>query len=171
MVARIGWGGRRTCGRRLRIGGGSRVLFNGGAEFVKSAGVLAVFGGDAFGNRLNAFKLSGRIKETALLAAVKFELAFGAGTIGIKARGEDGSAICATRASDCPDHAWGPRSELIGASRTSRGRMLGAGLFFFFVFFRVAIAAVAVLTIHKCLRPRRWADCHNNNLEFGAGAQ
>jgi hypothetical protein len=42
--------------------------------------------------------------------------------------------------------------------------------FFFFVFFRVAIPAVTVLSIHKRLRPPVSTDCHSYNLDFCADA-
>jgi hypothetical protein len=171
VEARIRSPGGRRSSRRLRIRGGSGVFFHGRAKFIKLAGVFGVFGRDALRNGLYAFKLSRRVKKAALFAAVKFELTFGASTARIKARGENSAAICAPCPGDGSNHARRARAELIGAAGTAGGRVFVPRLIFFFVFFRVAIAAVAILTIHKNLRPHSLADCHNNNLEFGAEAQ
>jgi hypothetical protein len=92
-----------------------------------------------------------------LLAAVQLELALGAFSVGIKAGGEDRAAVGAARARYCADHARGARPELIGAGTALRGPAIVivaiAVRFFLVVFFRVAIAAVTVLSIHKRLRP------------------
>ena len=66
------------------IGGGSGVFFDGGAEFVKLAIVLAVLGSDAFGDGLRALKLCAGIEEAALLAAVQLELHLGQVLLGSK---------------------------------------------------------------------------------------
>ena len=147
--ARWGWG-RRCGGGRLGVRRGGGVFFNGHAEFVEGAIVFCVLGGDALGNGLRAFELDAGIEEAALLAGVKFELAFGAGAIGVEAGGQDRAAICAAAASDSADHSWGARTELIGAARAARRRLAAImmNFRFFFVFFRVAITAVAVLAIH-----------------------
>ena len=96
--------------RWLGIGRGRGIFFYGGAKFVESAGVLAVFGRDAFGDRLRALELRAGIEEAALLAAMKFEMALGALAVGIEAGGEDGAAVGAARASDGANHARGARA-------------------------------------------------------------
>ena len=91
--ARRGWRGGGRYLRGLRIGGRSRVFFNGHAEFVELAVVLGVFGGDAFGDGLRTLELSAGIEEAALLAAVKFELALGTLAVRVEAGGQDCAAI------------------------------------------------------------------------------
>ena len=126
------------------------VLFDGGAEFVKLAIVFAVLGSDALGDGLRAFELDAGIEEAALFAGVKFELAFGAFAIGVEAGGQDCAAIGTAAAGDSADHSRRAWTELVGATRAAGGRLAAImmNLGFFFVFFRVAITAVAVLTIH-----------------------
>src|SRR5579863_10183640 len=63
--SRFGKGGGDL--RRLLVGRWRGIFFDGHAEFVEFAGVLAVFGSDAFGDRLRAFKLGARIEKAALL--------------------------------------------------------------------------------------------------------
>src|ERR1700719_4856938 len=75
VVARRGSRGGRAVAL-LRVGGGRGVFLHGGAEFVEGAVVLGVLGRDALRNRLGAFKLSGAIEETALLAAMELQSAF-----------------------------------------------------------------------------------------------
>src|SRR5215475_15812391 len=77
----------------LLVGSGSRVLLDGHAKFVKLAGVLAVFGGDALGNGLHALELCSGIEITALFAAVQFGVALGTGPVGIEAGCEDGATV------------------------------------------------------------------------------
>ena len=156
-LARIGWTARnrlRKSGgnlRRLLIGGGSGVLLDGGAEFVELAIVLAVFGSDAFRDRLRAFKLRAGIEKAALFAAMKFGVALGAGAFGVETRGEDRAAIGAAGASDGADHARSAGTEMIvlSAGTALWGLTFGARLLFFI---GIAIAAMTVLTIHKILR-------------------
>ncbi len=126
--------------------------------------VLNVLRRNAIGNGLRALETHAGIKVAALLAAVQFKLALWAGAFRIETGSEDRSAIGATGARDGADHARGARAELIGPARApSRG--LFARSFFFFFVFRVAIAAVTVLTIHTSLRPPVFlhasTDCHN----------
>ena len=107
----------RTAGSRLRksggdlrgllIGGGCGVLFDGHAEFVEFAGVLAVFRSDAFGDGLRTFKLRAGIEEAALLAAVKLGVALGAGAGGVEACDQDRAAIGTARSGDGANHARG----------------------------------------------------------------
>jgi hypothetical protein len=47
-------------------------------------------------------------------------------------------------------------------------RRLAVVLFFFFAFFRVAVAAMTVLSIHKRLRPDAMPDCDHDCLNFCA---
>ena len=135
----------------LGIGGWGGVLFYGGAETVEGAIVFYIFGSESFRDRLGAFEAGASVKEAALFAAVELELALGAGALGVESGGEDRTAIGAARASDGADHARGARAKLIRAARAAGRRFLGP--FFFFFAFRVAIAAVIVLTIHTSLRP------------------
>ena len=82
------WGWGRTCGRGglgVRSWGG--VFFNGHAKFVEGAIIFCVLWRDALGNGLRAFELDAGIKEAALFAGVKFELAFGACSVGVEAGG------------------------------------------------------------------------------------
>jgi len=160
-----------TWSGRLSVGRWSGVLFDGHAKFVEGAGVLGVLGGNAFLNGLSAFELRAGIEKAALLAAVEFELALGARAIGIEARRKDGAAIGAAGASDGTDHARRAWAELISAARAAGRRLaIVMGLVFFILFFRVAVTAVTVLSIHKRLRPPVSADCHNYNSCFRANA-
>jgi hypothetical protein len=136
--------------RGLLIGSRSSVFFNGHAEFVELAVVLAVFGSDTFGNRLRAFKLCAGIEETALLAAVEFRIALGTGAAGVKAGYENRATIGTTGTRDGTDHAGSARTEMIVLSAGTSLRWLAfwAGLLFFF---GIAIAAMTVLAIHKFL--------------------
>ena len=149
--------------RRLHVGCGSSVLFHRGAEFIELAIVLSVFGSNTRGNGLGTFKLDAAVEESALLAAMKFEIALGTLSTGIEASDEDGTAIGATSAGDGSDHARCAGTEMIGSTAGSTLWRLAIGLVFFLLLllpFGVAIAAVTVLTIHKCLRPSVLTDCN-----------
>ena len=154
------------CGGDLRgllIGSGCGVLFDGHAEFVELAGVLAVFGGDALGDGLRTFKLRAGIEEAALLAAVKLGVALGAGAGGVESGDEDRAAIGAAGSSDGANHARGAGTEMIvlSSGTTLRGLAFGAGLLFFF---GIAIAAMAVLTIHRNLRAMAWRQSEGEDF-------
>ena len=99
---------------------------------------------------MRAFELDAGIEEAALFARVKFELALRACAVGVEAGGQDRAAICAAAAGDGAHHSWRAWAELIGAARAAGGRFAAIMMSFrfFFVFFRVAITAVAVLAIH-----------------------
>lgn len=145
------WGWRRASGgRRLGVGSGGGIFFNGHAEFVEGAIIFCVLGSDALGDGLRAFELDAGIEEAALFAGVKLELTFGAGAAGVEAGGQDCAAICAAAAGDGAHHSWRAGAELVGAARAARRRLAAImmNFRFFFVFFRVAIPAVAVLAIH-----------------------
>jgi hypothetical protein len=151
----------RTRGRRfrhggllrgLRISGGCGVFFDGHAKFVKGAGVLRVFGGDALGDGLRAFELRAGVEEAALLAAVKLETALGALAVGIETGSEDGAAVRTAGAGDRADHAGSARAEVIIGSRTAGGRLFFMRTLFFVLLFAIAIAAMAILTVHVRLR-------------------
>ena len=159
---------RRTIRRRLSVRSGSSVLFNSHSKFVEGAVIASIFRGDALGNGLHAFELRAGIEETALLAAVEFEVAFGAGTVGVEAGGENSAAIGTSGAGNGADHARGARAELIGASRTARWGLLLVRSLALLRFFGVAIAAVTILSIHKYLRPPAATDCNRNNTDFCA---
>src|SRR5579859_3002684 len=149
--------------RRLLIGRWRGVLLNGHAEFVEFAGVLAILGSDALGDGLRTFKLRAGIEEAALLAAMELGIALGAGAGGVEAGDQDRAAIGAAGAGDRADHARGARAEMIVlTARTAlRGLAFGAGLLFFF---GIAIAAMAVLTIHKYLRARAWRQSEGKDF-------
>jgi hypothetical protein len=148
-----GNGFRKRCGdlRGLLIRSGRGVLFDGGTEFVELAIILAVLGSDALRDGLRTFKLRAGIEEAALLAAMKFRVALGTGARGIEAGSENGSAIGAAGAGDSADHAGSAGTEMIvlAAGTTLRRFTFGAGLLFFVA---IAVAAMAVLTVHKYLR-------------------
>ena len=163
-------GRRGAIGGRLGIGSWRGVFFDGHAKFVESAGILCVFGGDAFGDRLGAFELRAGIEEAALLAAVQFELALGTRAVGIEAGGQHGAAIRASRACDRAHHAGRAGPKLLGATGPAGWGLAVVGLVLFFAFFRVTVSAVTVLSIHKGLRPPASADCHNYNHCFCAVA-
>jgi hypothetical protein len=151
----------RTAGSRLRESGGDLrrllirswrgVFLNGGPEFVELAVVLAVFGSNAFGDRLRTLKLRAGIEEAALFAAMKFGVALGAGAVGVETGDEHCSAIGAASASNRADHARsaGTKMIVLAARAALRRLTFGAGFLFFVA---IAIAAMAVLTIHKYLR-------------------
>src|SRR5260370_21214672 len=120
-------GRRGTGGVWLRVGGGRGVFFDGHAEFVEGAGILGVFGGDAFRDWLSAFELRAGIEEAALLAAVQFGLALGTLPVGIESRSEDGAAIGAAGARDRADHAGSTGTELIGTARSAGRGLTGVG--------------------------------------------
>ena len=148
VVARRGRRGGRSS--LLCVGRWCGVLFNGGAKFIERAIVLGVLGRDAVGNRLRALKLRAAVEETALLATMQFKSALGTLTFGIKAAGEHGTAIGATRACNGANHARRARTELIGA-RTTLRRLAVMRAVFLVLLFRVAITAVIILSIHKRL--------------------
>ena len=153
---------------RLGVGGRSGVFFDGHAKLIKLAVVLCVLGSDAFGDGLRALELGAGIEEAALFAAVKLKLAFGTLAVGVEAGGKNGAAVGTAAARDCADHSWRARAELIGA-RTAL-RRLPLMLFFLIAFFRVAVAAMTVLSIHKRLRPDAMPDCDYDCLDFHADA-
>jgi hypothetical protein len=156
-LARIGGtrrgGRRRSGGGGLRVGSGRGVFFYGHTKFIKSAVIFCVLGSNALRDGLGALKLNARIKKAALLAGVELELAFRARTVGVEARRQHRPAICATPASYRTYHSRCAWPKLIGAAR-SAGRRFAAMMNFFFLvlLFRVAITAVAVLSIHGRLR-------------------
>jgi hypothetical protein len=156
--ARRGWAGGGRYLRGLGVGSGGGVFFNGHAEFVELAVVLGVLGGDAFGDGLSALELGPGIEEAALFATVELKLALGTLTVGVETGGQDGATVGTSAACDGADHARGAWTKLIGA-RTALRRLAVVALFSFFAFFRVAVAAMTVLSIHKRLRPDAMPDC------------
>lgn len=139
--------------RGLRVGGWRGVFFYCGAEFVEGAGVLGVLGGDTFGDGLRALELGAGIEEAALLAAVEFEAALGTLAVGIESGGEDGAAVGAARAGDGANHARGARTEMIVlAARAALRGFFVVTMLFLILLFAIAIAAMAILTVHVLLR-------------------
>ena len=140
----------------MGVGGWGGVFFDGGAELIEFAVVLGVFGGDALWNGLGAFKLGAAVEEAALLATVQLEGALGALPVGVEAAAQHSAAIGAAGTGDGADHARGARTELIGAGPALR-RLAVMRAVFLLLLFRVAIAAVIVLAIHKILRTPEFA--------------
>jgi len=169
-IARRSRRGRGTRSRRLGVGRWRGIFLDGHAKFVEGAGVLGILGRNAFGDWLGAFKLRAGIEKAALFTAVQFGLALGTSPVGIESRSEDGAAIGTARARDGADHARRARAELVGAAGPARRRLAFVGLVLFILLFRVAVTAVTVLSIHKCLRPPVSTDCHNYNSCFRAVA-
>jgi hypothetical protein len=162
--------GRRSCGGRLlSVRSGSRVFLHGGAKFVEGAIIFRVLGGDSFGDGLGTLELGAGIEESALLAAVQLELAFGTSSVGIEAGGEDCAAVCASSPSYRADHSRGARAELIGARASLRWLSIvtvtaAARFVLFFLLFGIAVTAVTVLSIHKRLRPSVLTHCNQTIL-------
>jgi hypothetical protein len=144
------------------------VFFDGHAKFVKLAIIFRIFGSDALRDGLGALELGAGIEEAALLAAVQLKLALGALAVRVETSGKDSAAIGTTTARDGADHTRGSRAELIGARATLR-RLPIVALFSFFAFFRVAVPAMTVLSIHKRLRPDAMPDYDHDCLDFRAG--
>ena len=139
--------------RRLRISGGRCVLLDGHAKFVKGAGILRVFGRDALGNWLRTFELGARVEEAALFAAVQLEITLGTLAVGIETGSEDGAAVGAASAGDGANHARSARAEVIVlAARAAGGRFAFLTMLFLVLLFGIAIAAMAILTVHVRLR-------------------
>jgi hypothetical protein len=149
VVARRGRRGGRSSLLCVRCGCG--VFLDRRAKFVERAVVLGVLGRDAVRNLLRALKLSAAVEEAALLATVQLKGALGTLTVRIKATGQNSAAIGAARARDGANHARRARAELIGA-RTALRRLAVMRAVFLILLFRVAIAAVIILSIHKRLR-------------------
>lgn len=143
--SRGGWGAAL-----LRVGGGRGVFLDGGAKFVEGAVVFRVLGRDALGDGLGALELGGAVEETALLTTVELQSAFWTLTVGVKAIGEHRATIGTARAGHGADHARRARAKLIGA-RTARRRLAIVRPLLFVLLFRVSVAAVAILSIHKRL--------------------
>jgi hypothetical protein len=97
---------------------------------------------------------------------VEFGVALWAGAGGVEAGDEDRTAIGATRAGDSADHARSARAEMIvlTAGTALRGLAFGAGLLFFF---GIAVAAMAVLTIHRYLRAVAWQQSEGKDFALG----
>jgi hypothetical protein len=165
------WRSRRGTGSRwLCVGSRRRVLLHSRAKFVELAIVLRVLRRDALRDRLRAFKLRAGIEIAALFAAVQFQLALGACSVGIESRRQHRPAIRAPRACHGSDHARRAWPELIGSARPARRWFAVVRFIFLFAFFRVAVPAVTVLSIHKRLRPPVSMDCNGYNLRFCAVA-
>jgi heme-degrading monooxygenase HmoA len=83
---------------------------------------------------------------------VELGVAFRASSVGIEARSEDSAAVGAARAGDGADHARRARAEVIVLSAWTAGGRPLFGTCFSVFFFRIAVTAMAVLTVHKRLR-------------------
>ncbi len=153
----------------LGVRSGGSVFFDGHAELIKLAIIFGVFGSDPFGDGLRALELGAGIEEATLLAAVKLKLALRTLAVRVEARSENCATIGASASRNGANHARRARAELIGA-RTAL-RRLAFVLFFLIAFFRVAIAAMTVLSIHKRLRPDAMPDCDYDRLSFRADAR
>jgi hypothetical protein len=102
------------------------------------------------------------IEKPALFAAMQLKVALRTLSIRIESCRQHGTAIRATRARNRANHSRGARAKVI--RRATRPALGGPALSVFFLvsflLFRFSIAAVAVLTIHKRLRPSVATDCH-----------
>ena len=139
--------------RGLRVGRWRGVFLDGHAKFVEGAGVFRVLRRDALGDGLRTFELGASVEEAALLAAVKLKIALRALTVGIKAGSEDGATVGAASTGDGADHARSARAEVIVlATRAASGRFAFLTMLFLVLLFGIAIAAMAILTVHVRLR-------------------
>src|SRR5271154_2259002 len=164
-------GRRCRCRRGLRVRSRRRIFFNRHAEFIELAIVLGVLRRNALRNWLCAFRLRPGIEKPALLAAMQFRLALRTLPVGIEPRREHRAAIRATPARDRADHPRRARPELVRSPRPPLRRGSGVppvSFFFLVVLFRVSIPAVAVLTVHKRLRPPVLTDCNTKTLYYSA---
>lgn len=91
--------------RGLRVGCRSSVFFDGHSKFVEGAGVFRVFGRNALGDGLRTFELRAGVKEAALLATVKLEIALWTLSLGVETWSEHRAAIGTTCASNGANHA------------------------------------------------------------------
>src|SRR5262249_36769009 len=130
--------------------------------------VARVLGRNAFLDRLRTLELRAGIEEAALFATMQFELALGTLAIGIKTGGEDSATVGTASPRDGSNHARGARAELIGAARAAGWRLLFVRALALLTFLRIAITAMTILAIHKCLRPPALTDCNGYNLELHA---
>ena len=165
---------RRRCCRWLRIRSRRRILFNRHAELVEFAVVLGVLRRNALRNRLRAFKLRSRIEKSALFAAMQFRLALRTLPVGIEPRRQHGPAAGAPPARHRAHHPRRARPELVRSPRPALRRLpvvTFVSFFFLVVLFRVSIPAVAVLTVHKRLRPSVLTDCNTKTLYYSAMAR
>jgi len=155
----------------LLVGSGSSVLLDGHAKFVELAGILPVFRSNAFWDRLHALELGAGIEIAALFTAVQFGVALWASAVRIESWGEDRTAVGTARSRDSADHARRARTEVIILSaRTAGGRaLLWAGFSVFF--FVIAVAAMAVLTIHKRLRASELLSGHSGQTAAAAAGR
>ena len=138
----LGGSGRSRNGSRRR-----RIFFNRRAKFVEPAIVPLILAGDAFQNRLHAFKSRGRIKIGALLAAMQLESALRALAFRIETRLQNGAAIRTSRARDCPHHARRARSNLF-----LPGMAFGRPFLFLLGLVRTHIAPLFILPLQGNLR-------------------
>jgi hypothetical protein len=99
---------------------------------------------------------------------MQLELALGALAVGIETGSEDGTTIGAAGARDRADHARRAGAELIGAARTAGWRLLFVRTLALLTFLGIAVTAMTILSIHKCLRPPALTDCHGYNLDLCA---
>src|SRR5262249_24552088 len=120
------------------------------------------FGRNSLRNRLRAFKLRAGIEKTALLAAVQFKSALGTLPLWIESRRQNSATVGTSRSRHCSNHPRRPRPELIRRTRPTLRRLPVMISFFSVVLFRIAITAMAILTIHKRLHPPILADGYKN---------
>lgn len=152
---------RRSFRRRLRglrVGRWRGVLLYRRAEFVERAGIFCILRRDALGNRLRALELGAAVEEPALFAAVQLKIALGTLSTGIEARDKYRAAVRAPRPGDRADHAGCARAEMIVRARPALGRFAVMRPLFLFLLFRIAVAAMAILAIHKRLRTTEQAQ-------------
>ena len=146
----------------MHVRGRRRIFLHCSAKLVERALVFRVFRRNTRGYRLRAFELRARVEEPALFATVQFKIALRTFPVRIESGRQHRAAIRAARARHGADHPRRARSKMIGSSARAALRRPAISVFFLvsFLFFRFSIAAVAVLAIHKRLRPPVTTDCH-----------
>jgi hypothetical protein len=135
-----------------RIGGfgghwGSGFLLGCHADRVEGTGVLDVLARDPLQDRLHAFESLGRIKIRALLAGVQFEAALGTLFGKLSGRGQDRTALRATRNRTLAWHLQRSRTEGV----LSDGLVAGLLPRFLRLFAAILIAVLAVLPVRHRL--------------------
>jgi len=91
---------------------------------------------------------------------MQLEIALGTLSIGIESGGEDGAAVGTSGPGYGANHARRSGSELVGAARPALRRLAVVLPLFLVVFFRIAVPAMAILSVHKRLRPSDLTDYH-----------
>src|SRR5208337_389620 len=94
---------------------------------------------------------------------MQLAIAFGALALGVEARDKHRATIGTSRACDRAYHPGRPRAQMIASAARAalrRFALMPILLLVLLLLFRLVIAAMAVLAIHKCLRPSASTDCY-----------